>query len=176
MNRAIVYLVGFMGAGKTEVGRRLAELAGWSFVDLDEEIERRARMSVAAIFGALGEPQFRAMERSELRMASGRTGLVVAVGGGAFCDAENRAVIDSTGISVWLDAPLEVMLERCRDRAGARPLLSGRDQMAALLDRRRPSYEAAALRIETAGLDVEAVARRILDRLAETESGRPEPA
>jgi shikimate kinase len=160
-----VYLVGFMGAGKTEVGRRLAGLAGWRFVDLDLEIEKRAGMPVPEIFRQLGEPQFRAMERAELRMASALARTVVALGGGAFCAAENREVVAASGISVWLDAPLDAMLERCSGDAASRPLLSSREEMRALFERRRPSYELASLKIETAGLGADAVARRILDLL-----------
>ncbi len=163
MKGTIIYLVGFMGAGKTEVGRRLAELLSWPFVDLDQEIERREGKTISEIFRERGEAFFRELERQELLRVSREKNTVVAVGGGAFCVPEIQEIIAGTGMSVWLDAPLDLLLARCKAAAGSRPLLTTRQEMSLLLERRRPYYEKATLRLQVAGLDVDGVARRILD-------------
>src|SRR5512136_2261829 len=108
-----IYLVGFMGSGKTSVGRRLAELLGWTFVDLDEEIEKRAGQSIPEIFRLRGEKHFRSLEREELERECRGSNTVIALGGGTFCSTENRETITRTGISVWLDAPIELLSARC---------------------------------------------------------------
>jgi len=162
MKTAITYLVGFMGAGKTEVGRRLAELLSWTFVDLDQEIVRREGISISEIFQRRGEACFRVLEREELERVSRGQKLVVAVGGGCFCSSENRAVMGQTGISVWLDAPMEVLFARCAGDAAARPLLTTVEAMARLLEIRTPFYARAELHVQTAGRSVDEVAREIL--------------
>jgi len=143
-----VYLVGFMGAGKTEVGHRLAELLGSDFFDLDQEIEKREGASIPEIFRTRGEPYFRAREREELQRLSQAQNAVVALGGGAFCSSENRQVTAGSGVSIWLDAPIEVLHERCVADAGLRPLFSGIDEMARLLESRREFYAMADLHIQ----------------------------
>ena len=162
MKTAIAYLVGFMGAGKTEVGRRLAELLSWTFVDLDQEIVRREGISISEIFQLRGEARFRVLEREELERVSRGQDLVVAVGGGCFCSSENQSTVGRTGISVWLDAPIEVLFARCAGDAAARPLLTTMEAMARLLEIRRPFYARADLHIQTAGRSVDEVAREIL--------------
>jgi shikimate kinase len=162
---ALVYLVGFMGAGKTEVGRRLAALLAWPFVDLDREIEKREGTSVAEIFRQHGETHFRILEGEELQRVSLGQNLVVAVGGGCFCSGANREVIARTGTSVWLDAPIEVLYARCRNDAAARPLLTTIDAMSRLLESRKPCYEQARLHIQTAARGVDELARQIADQL-----------
>jgi shikimate kinase len=160
----LLYLVGFMGAGKTTVGRRLSELLGWGFVDLDERIESRTGETVREIFRNEGEAHFRRLEHEELRRLSTLNQMVVALGGGAFCTPENERVVRATGASIFLDAPADLLYGRCAGD-GSRPLFSTREAMDALLERRRPLYERANLRIEVAGLDVDAVARRIVAAL-----------
>jgi len=162
MSGSIIYLVGFMGAGKTEVGRRLSELLGWPFVDLDQEIEKREGMTVPEIFKQRGEANFRAAERQELVAVSARTETVVALGGGAFCSKENQETVARTGISVWLDAPIEVLHARCSGHAVSRPLFSTIGEMAELLERRRPFYEKATLRVQVSGASVDDLARQTL--------------
>lgn len=159
-NTPIVYLVGFMGTGKTEVGRRLAELLDWTLIDLDQEIELRDGTAIREIFERRGEAHFRALERQELQRVSERKHTVVAVGGGAFCSAENREVIARTGVSIWLDGPIEVLFARCRGEA-SRPLFTTREEMAQLLERRRPDYAKADLHVQVAGQSVDDVALRI---------------
>jgi shikimate kinase len=166
MGKSILYIVGFMGAGKTSVGSRLAERLVWRFVDLDREIEERAGTSIRELFRREGEPSFRLLETSELRRVSTGSQVVVALGGGAFCSRENQDIIRSTGASIWLDVPLEVLFTRCEDD-GSRPLFTGREEMRALFERRRPFYEKADLHVPAAGMDVDQVAGRILQLLAE---------
>lgn len=158
--RSRVYLVGFMGSGKTSVGRCLAREMGFRFVDLDEEIETARGLSVAEIFEREGEAEFRRLESAALRRVGVLHEVVVATGGGTLTRWENRDFIKRTGVSVWLDAPLDVMLERCRDGV-RRPLLSSPERMAELLEERLPGYRAADLRADAAAESPEAAARRI---------------
>ncbi len=156
-----LYLVGFMGTGKSSVGTCLAERLGWAFCDLDSEIERVAGETISEIFRNRGEAHFRRLESEELRRVSSRSGKVVALGGGAFCSEENRRLTAETGTSVWLDAPLEIIMARCAGDK-TRPLFGDRHQMAALLESRRPAYRLADLRIEIEGLEIEEIADRIV--------------
>jgi shikimate kinase len=157
-----LYIVGFMGTGKSSVGLRLAEKLGWEFCDLDAEIEKASRETISDLFRNHGETRFRKIESERLRHVSARTRTVVALGGGAFCSEENRRVIAGSGTSVWLDAPLGLIMARCAG-SGSRPLFGDLDTMAALLEARRPAYGLAALRIEVEGLTVEEIADRILE-------------
>jgi shikimate kinase len=163
-----VFLIGFMGAGKTSVGQALARRLGWTFVDLDERIERRHGKSVAAIFAEDGEPAFRRLESAVLREllepssslehGSG-DGLVIALGGGAFVQAENRGAIEQAGaMSVLLEAPLEELRRRCENDPKPRPLARDEKNFAQLFVRRRSAYEQAGFRADTAGKSVEEVA------------------
>ncbi len=161
----LIYLVGFMGAGKTSVGVRLAELLGWRFVDLDEEIENCEGESIRAIFQARGEARFRALERQQLLRVSTMTDTVVALGGGAFCSDDNRRTVDATGISVWLDAPIEIIHARCTGDA-TRPLFSTLEEMRTLLERRRPFYEKSRIRVDVGNSSVDQVSREIQHLLA----------
>src|SRR5690348_2269545 len=102
-----MYLVGFMGAGKSSVARALARRLDWRSSDVDELIEQREHQSVAAIFSKHGEQYFRSVERTVLLEQLPVRHLVVATGGGTFVDPQNRAVINNDGVSVWLDVPLE---------------------------------------------------------------------
>jgi shikimate kinase len=165
MKASIIYLVGFMGSGKTSVGKRLADLLGWSFADLDARIEERERVAIREIFSLRGESYFRSIEREELIRISGRRELVVALGGGAFCSDENLAIVKSSGTSVWLDVPLRLLQDRCSGDA-TRPLFTTQAEMDALLERRLPFYAQADLRLDLTDLTIEGAARKILDLLS----------
>jgi shikimate kinase len=122
-----LFLVGFMGVGKSTVGRALARHLGWRFADLDEDIESREQMAIPEIFEKRGEDVFRQAEKSALerRVADVSRGVpwVVAVGGGCFTQSENYDLIENHGVSIWLDAPLEMV--RARVAMGThRPLAS----------------------------------------------------
>lgn len=138
-------LVGMMGAGKTTVGRRLANRLGRSFIDSDEEIERAAQMTIPEIFEQRGEPEFRAGETRVIARLLKETDVVLATGGGAFVNPETRALVKSEAVSVWLKADLDVLFERVSRRSN-RPLLKTADPkgtLEKLIADRYPIYEEA---------------------------------
>ena len=163
-----IYLVGFMGAGKSTVGRALARRLRWPFVDLDREIEHRAGASIEDLIAHRGEAAFRGLEHEALaRLAEGPRA-VVATGGGAFCRHENMELMKRTGTCVFLDPPLEVLCERVERSGRARPLFGDRTSAAALYTARRPFYEQAHLRIDTTDIDdVEQVVELVVAGLKE---------
>jgi shikimate kinase len=158
-----------MGAGKTCVGRALAERLGWRFVDLDDRIEAREGRTIRHIFEQSGEEAFRKAESAELRALltelNGST-TVAALGGGAFVQPQNAALLRQTlAPIVFLDAPVEVLTERCWSALGVRPLFRDPESFRALLDARRPAYLGATRRVDTAGKSIEAVAHEIITTL-----------
>ena len=161
-----VFLVGFMGSGKTSVGALLAREIGCRFVDLDAEIERMSGLSIAEIFERDGEPAFRHLESLALRETGALHDVVVATGGGTLTRWENRDFIQRHGVTVWLDAPLDAMLSRCKEGA-RRPLLGPRETMEALLAQRVAFYRGADLRVDAGAESPEDLARRISARLAD---------
>ncbi len=167
-----IVLVGFMAAGKTSVGRRLADRLGWRFVDLDREIERRAGRSVPEIFAAGGEERFRELEALATRELRPREPTVVAAGGGWMARAELRDAWPGA-VRVWLDVDASTAVERLGDDVASRPLLDGPDPVAAarrLLEERRSDYGRAELRVDTVGRDADEVTDEVARRLA---SGTP---
>jgi shikimate kinase len=159
-----VYLVGFMGAGKTSVGRALAKRLDWRLVDVDELIEQRERQTVAELFARRGEPYFRAAERAVLIDEVPSRHVVVATGGGTFVDPQNRALINRDGVSVWLDVPLDRLLGRV-PVDGRRPLAADRTEFERLYLARRPSYEQAHLRIDAARAGVDEIVEQLVEWL-----------
>jgi len=164
-----VSLVGFMGAGKTTVGRALAARLEWDFIDLDEEIQVRAGRTIAQIFDERGEAAFRRLERQLLSevLGSRRTGgWVLSVGGGAFVDAGIRELLREHDVqTVFLDAPAEELFRRCRQPGPPRPLLGDRARFDSLLDERRPAYLQAEFSVQTAGKEVASIVDEILAAL-----------
>jgi shikimate kinase len=160
-----VFLVGFMGAGKSLVGRALADRLGWRFVDLDAAIEQRAGCTVAEIFRDRGEPEFRSLERQRLQEVLAdlqKGGTVVALGGGAWMDTKNAKLIASGGWpAVFLDAPVDVLWERCLPDRALRPLLASEATFRELYERRRPRYLEGTQRFETQDRAADAVAVEI---------------
>ncbi len=155
-----IFLVGFMGSGKTTTGRALARLLGWDFVDLDEVIVDAERRSIAEIFEQAGEPYFRRVEAEILGGLRGRSRLVVACGGGTYAQDRTRALIDGMGRAIWLQVPLSQALARCED-GPSRPLLKDAPTAESLYRSRVPAYRTAALRVQVEGLSPEQVAERI---------------
>jgi shikimate kinase/3-dehydroquinate synthase len=146
-----VVLVGLMGAGKTAIGRRLADMLHLPFVDADQEIERAAGIAIAEIFARHGEPHFRAGEKRVIQRLLDGKPIVLATGGGAYMDPDTRAAIAARGISVWLRAPLPVLLRRVHGRAH-RPLLNTGDPaatLARLSQVRDPVYARADIIVNT---------------------------
>lgn len=156
-----IVLVGFMGAGKTTVGRDLAKRLQCHFLDLDDEIVESSRRSIPEIFRESGEIGFRELERLTLRelvtglnapRGRGKKGFILAIGGGAFVQPENATLLREHGyISVFLDAPLEELRRRCAPQAAARPLFRDANLFRQLYERRRRSYMTADVRVDTAG-------------------------
>lgn len=163
-----IVLVGFMGSGKSTVGRALHQRLGYPLVDMDQWIEQRARKSIAAIFADEGEQAFRDMETSLLEELDEPTAprRIISTGGGVIGREENRVLLRRLGYVVWLHAPMEVILERTAKNR-ERPLLHTDDPTAritALMEARKPLYEEVAhLRIETAGLDSNELTTGILE-------------
>ena len=144
-----VVLTGFMGAGKTTVGRRLSELAGVPFVDLDERIESRFGASVREIFAREGEPAFRAAEREELARALAPDPAVVATGGGTLTFAENLELARSSGLVVWLHPTFATLARRVGGLGKSdRPLFQNEAQAFDLYRERLPAYAGADLRVD----------------------------
>jgi len=159
-----IYLVGFMGAGKSTVGSELAALLGWEFADLDEALSRREGKSLQEIFRESGEPYFRRVEREVLASLTAVPRLVVATGGGTYVAEENRRLVEAAGWSVWLEVSLPEALRRCAGGA-RRPLWGGRLEMESLYRHRREFYRCARVHVDTEGSPPEHVARKILDSL-----------
>jgi len=159
-----IYLVGFMAAGKTTVARALAKRLDWQALDIDELIEKREHMPVADIFARRGEPYFRAVERAVLFENLDQRHVVVATGGGTFVDPANRAAINSSGVSIWLDVSLERVISRLpSDRR--RPLAADRGELERLYAQRRPAYQQAHTRIDAEHAEVELLVEQTIDWL-----------
>jgi shikimate kinase len=159
-----IYLVGFMAAGKTTVARALAWRLQWQAIDIDELVERRERLTVAEIFAKHGEAYFRAAERAVLFEHIAPRHLVVATGGGTFADVQNRTAINVDGVSVWLDVPLERLIDRV-PADGRRPLAADRAGFERLYQLRRVAYEQAHIRLDASRASVDALVEQLLDRL-----------
>jgi shikimate kinase len=164
-----VFLVGFMGAGKSSVGLALSRKLGWPFEDLDETIQAQEQRSIEQIFQQSGEAAFRRLEHSALRTllaGLGSSPRVVALGGGAFAQADNAALLKESGFpAIFLDAPVEELFRRCQQQRLERPLRRNFDAFRQLYEERRPCYLKAAVCIETGGKDVEEVAAETIESL-----------
>jgi shikimate kinase len=164
-----IYLTGFMGSGKSTVGRRLAERLGAPFVDLDEEIEQRAGMRVREIFEQHGEPAFRGLEQEALRATAELPDVVVATGGGTVMFEANEQWIRAHGLSVWLNPAFATIVRRIGGLGKQdRPLFRDEAQALALYRERLPAYRRADLTVDVRPEEqAEEVATRIALRLTE---------
>jgi len=169
-----IYLMGFMGTGKTTVGLLLAQQLGRAFLDTDDLIECAAKMPIAEIFAKFGEAHFRKIEREVIEEVSRRRRVIIALGGGAVCDTQNWATISHSGRTVLLDCRPETIMQRLSQDT-TRPLLPGSaleklGRIQALLAQREPCYSKADLRIRIEDTEsAEDIAKRVIQILEENE-------
>ncbi|WP_253343025.1 shikimate kinase [Sphingobium sp. OAS761] len=167
--RGPIVLVGMMGVGKSTVGRRLAARLGLHFVDADEEIEKAAGMSVTEIFERYGEPYFRDGERRVIARLLDGAPKVIATGGGAFMQDDTRALILDQATAIWLDADIDILVDRVSRREG-RPLLKNRDPRAVLTELaalRNPVYALAPIHVKSIAAPHETAVERIMEQLTQ---------
>jgi shikimate kinase len=166
-----VFLVGFMGAGKSSVGRALGQRLNWLFEDLDDRIEAREGRKVAEIFADSGESEFRRAEHAALQQVlqelRGGGARIVALGGGTFAQEQNHKAIQASGIrTVFLDAPLDELWRRCAEQSDAkRPLMTSQNKFREAHRARLPYYQKASRRIDTLGKQVDAITAEIVQTL-----------
>jgi shikimate kinase len=169
LGKRSIVLVGMMGAGKSSVGRRLSQRMGIPFVDADAEVEKAAGMTIPEIFATHGEPDFRAGEARVIARLLDGGPQVLATGGGAFMNPSTRAGIAAKGVSVWLNADLDVLLRRIRRRHD-RPLLATEDPSSTLRDliaNRAPDYATANVTVHSRDVPHEKIVDEIVSVLAE---------
>jgi shikimate kinase len=160
-----IYVVGFMGTGKSTVGRHLAHRLGWSFFDTDAEIEAAEKTAIAEIFATRDEAEFRRIETAVIgqHVSSVERGrpAVLALGGGAFSQPGNRVLLENNGLTVWLDCPFDTVRRRV-GQATHRPLARNPEAFAALYEARRHHYCLADIHIPISGDDPEIAVAAIL--------------
>ena len=159
-----IFLLGFMGAGKTTVGQVLAEKIGYKFVDPDQVLEEKAGTTISAIFSEFGEDYFRDLESQTLEAISAGEGQVIATGGGVVMKDRNWDIMKESGITVYLKAPVEVLYERIKDTTN-RPLLQVEDPLERareLLESREQMYQKADLIVDSEKLSVTGVADELV--------------
>jgi shikimate kinase len=167
MTKPIV-LIGMMGAGKSSLGTRLAKRLKLAFVDADAEVEAAAGISIAEIFEAHGEAAFRDGERRVIARLLKAGPQVLALGGGAFVDAATRAEVLDKAISIWLDVPVDELVERVKRKPGKRPLLANtnvHEKLTTLMRERGPLYAEADIRADISGKSHDAAIDRLVDLL-----------
>lgn len=171
-----IALIGFMGTGKTAAGKLLAKKLGKEFIELDSEIEKKAGKTVADIFRDDGEPRFRELEAEAVQTVSGRKNVVIACGGGVVLDTENVFRLKRECVIVCLTASPEMILRRVSGDKHQRPLLDVPEKekrIKDLLELRRPLYDRAAdISIDTTGINISGVVKKILIALSDYESCR----
>ena len=160
-----IYLIGFMGTGKTVVGKLLAKKLGLEFIDLDDVIEEKEGIKISEIFKQKGEPYFRKVEKEVVRDISQKSGLVIGCGGGVVLDKDNLVNLKKTGTVICLEARAEVILNRTKT-TNHRTLLNVEDpkkKIEELLSQRVPFYSQAHFTIDTSRLNIKEVAQKILN-------------
>jgi shikimate kinase len=168
LGKRSVVIVGLMGAGKSTIGKRVAQMLGLNFADADTEIETASRMTIPELFENYGEPEFRDLERRVIKRILRSGPRVLATGGGAFMNEATRKAIAKAGISVWLKAELDVLMERV-SRKSNRPLLKTADPRATmqkLMDDRYPVYALADLTIISRDEKKDVMASEVVEALA----------
>jgi len=160
--RKQIYLLGFMGSGKSTVGELLSRELRWPFIDLDTVIEAGQGVRIREIFETSGEAFFRQLERAALSEVLKSEPVVIALGGGTFANEANIELIRETGgATIWLDCPMEILLERCSGMV-TRPLFRDPESLQRLLDLRLPYYRLAEFKVSTEGRSAQEVTEQIL--------------
>lgn len=162
-----IVLVGLMGSGKSTIGRKLAQVLDVEFFDSDTEIENASRMSVKDLFAVYGEPEFRALEQRVMLRLMEEGPRVISTGGGAFMNPEVRAAVKQGGIAIWLEAELDVLMERV-GRRETRPLLQNDDPeqtMRAMMEKRHPVYAEAHIRVQSRNEKKDVMAGEVVEAL-----------
>ena len=159
-----IFLVGFMGSGKSTIGPLLAAKLGWDFIDLDRQIEREQGRLIREIFKQDGECEFRRIEERHLRSVKDGGACVVALGGGAFVQEANRRIVSELGLSVFLDCRLEVIETRCA-RDGMRPLFETPELVKDLYTLRYPLYMRSDFSIDVSDIDPRQAADLVLQKV-----------
>jgi shikimate kinase len=174
-NKRLIYLTGFMGSGKTTIAPILANTLGYSFVDIDQEIERKTGKRITEYFFDAGEESFRQIERETLTAVSTSTDCIVSLGGGTIADETNISIITATGVLVYLKADIDQIVKRVRNKTSRPMLLTPdgkllpegelRERIASLLALREPYYARADIVIATddrrVGLTIDEIVRRV---------------
>ncbi len=169
MMRENIILIGFMGVGKTSLGKLLATKLGRAFIDLDEKIERDAKMSIPKIFETYGEKYFRELEKAAVKDVTTRKNLVIATGGGTVKDAENLQLLKNSGVVICLTTDAEEIFRRTEKR-GERPVLDGGgnerlETIKKLLAERQPFYSQADFQIDTTDWSPLQIVNEICDKI-----------
>jgi shikimate kinase len=165
----IIFLIGFMGSGKTTLGKQLAKRLGYCFIDQDEVIENKFQMSVSEIFAKYGEEKFRETENNVLKEIIKNTGCIVATGGGAPCFHDNLQLMNTNGFTIYLKVDPEVIVQRLKDTHNLRPLVRNKtekellDYTRQMLTERTPFYSAAKLILYSKDLTVDDIFRALED-------------
>jgi 3-dehydroquinate synthetase len=179
MSNPRIFLAGLSGSGKTTVAELLSRWLGWAWADVDREVEREAGRSIAEIWASVGEPGFRARERTAVERLTAADGpRILALGGGTLEDATSRERLARWGVGVHLDGPAETLAHRTADRPGERPLLEGGEPVAvleALAVSRAATFAGLHNRVEVEGRSIEAVATGVLRRIGSHEPRRVAP-
>jgi shikimate kinase len=174
LGKRSVVIVGLMGAGKSTIGKRVAQMLGLSFIDADTEIETVSRMTIPELFEHYGEPEFRDLERRVIKRILRSGPRVLATGGGAFMNEATRKAIGKAGISVWLKAELDTLMERV-SRKSNRPLLKTADPRATmqkLMDERYPVYAQADVTIMSRDEKKDVMAAEVVEALAQMPAAK----
>jgi len=169
-------LTGFMGAGKSTIGRLLATRLGWEFLDLDTHLENRTGSTIPELFARHGEAHFRRLESTALASALGRSNTVLALGGGTPEEITNRLLIEQTPdtLAIFLDAPFPTLFDRCMLQEIARPVLKDPVEAEQRFARRRPLYlRLARLIVDTSDLTPQQTVETVIAALNQTPNSRP---
>jgi shikimate kinase len=168
-------LLGMMGAGKSSLGGRLAKVLKLPFHDADAEVEKAAGMPIADIFANHGEAAFRDGERRVIKRLVARGPQVLALGGGAFMDAQTRELLAESAITIWLDVPIDELERRVNRKPGKRPLLAGvdiRQKLETLMQERAPVYAGADIRIALSDRAHDAAVTQIIEAVQQFDQTR----